>query len=54
MTRAALAFLKARNLLAYPSRFDVVEVVWPPGVRRPTITHHKSAFQAEGRGQFFR
>ncbi|MBX3432802.1 MAG: YraN family protein [Pirellulales bacterium] len=54
MTRAALAFLKARNLLAYPSRFDVVEVVWPQGVRRPTITHHKSAFQAEGQGQFFR
>ena len=54
MTRAALAFMKSRNLLRYPSRFDIVEVVWPQEQRRPTITHHKNAFLAEGREQFFR
>jgi putative endonuclease len=54
MTRAALAFLKAHSLLDYPSRFDIVEVVWPDGARRPEIRHHPNAFPAEGRGQFFR
>ena len=54
MTRAATAFLKSRDLLDSPARFDIVEVVWPAGARRPAITHHKSAFPAEGRGQFFR
>ncbi len=54
MTRAATAYLKSHALLEYPSRFDIVEVVWPAGVRRPTIRHHQGAFEAEGRGQFFR
>jgi putative endonuclease len=54
MTRAALAFLKAHSLLGYPSRLDIVEVVWPAGAKRPEIRHHQNAFPAEGRGQFFR
>jgi putative endonuclease len=54
MTRAATAFLKAHGLLEYPARFDIVEVIWPKGARRPTIVHHQNAFAAEGRGQFFR
>jgi putative endonuclease len=54
MTRAATAYLKSRALLDYPSRFDIVEVLWPMDARRPTIRHHQSAFEAEGRGQFFR
>jgi putative endonuclease len=54
MTRAATAFLKSHGLLEYPARFDIVEVVWPAGRRRPTIVHHQNAFPAEGRGQFFR
>jgi putative endonuclease len=54
MTRAAVAYLKSHGLLDYPARFDIVEVIWPPGARRPTIRHHQNAFQAEGRGQFFR
>ncbi len=54
MTRAATAFLKSHNLLAYAARFDIVEVVWPIDARRPTIRHHQYAFPAEGRGQFFR
>jgi putative endonuclease len=55
MTRAANAFLKSHGLLqACPARFDIIEVVWPLDAKRPTITHHENAFQAEGRGQFFR
>jgi putative endonuclease len=54
MSRAAVAYLKSQGLLEYPARFDVIEVVWPAGVRQPTIRHHASAFPAEGRGQFFR
>jgi putative endonuclease len=54
MTRAALAYLKSHALLDYPARFDIVEVVWPDRVRRPTIRHHANAFPAEGKTQFFR
>ena len=53
MTRAASAFLKSHGLLQHcPARFDIVEVVWPVGSKRPTIAHHANAFQAEGRGYF--
>lgn len=54
MTRAATAFLKSHGLLAYPARFDIVEVIWPQHERRPTIVHFDNAFPAEGRGQFYR
>jgi putative endonuclease len=54
MSRAAVAYLKSFGLLDYPARFDIVEVVWPKDARRPAIRHHKNAFPAEGRGQFFR
>jgi putative endonuclease len=54
LTRAATAFLKSHGLLDYAARFDIVEVIWPANVRRPTVRHHKNAFSAEGRGQFFR
>jgi putative endonuclease len=54
MTRAATAFLKSHGLLEYPARFDIIEVVWPAGERRPQILHHPNAFAAEGHGQFFR
>mgnify|MGYP002078401698 CR=1 FL=1 len=54
LTRAAAAFLKAHDLLSYPARFDVVEVVWPAGARRPLMRRHRGAFAAEGTGQFFR
>ncbi len=53
LTRAALAFLKFHGLFEYPSRFDVVEVVWPKDVQQPTIRHILDAFPAAGRGQFF-
>lgn len=54
MTRAATAFLKSHNLLEYPARFDIIEVIWPTEAERPTIRHHQNAFAAEGSGQFHR
>jgi len=53
LTRAALAFMKSHGLLEYSSRFDVIEVIWPAGERRPTIRHLIDAFPAVGRGQFY-
>ena len=53
LTRAALAYLKAHDLLEYASRFDVVEVIWPAERRRPEIRHLKDAFQPVGQGQLF-
>jgi putative endonuclease len=53
LTRAALAFLKGHGLLEYPSRFDVIEVIWPEGEKHPTIRHIINAFPAAGRGQMY-
>jgi putative endonuclease len=53
LTRAALAFLKAHDLLEQSARFDVIAVTWPPGAKRPTIEHFQHAFEAVGRGQMF-
>lgn len=53
MTRAALAFLKARRLLQTPARFDVVAVTWPANVRQPEIEHFPNAFSPVGLGQFY-
>ncbi|MEQ8210277.1 MAG: YraN family protein [Lacipirellulaceae bacterium] len=54
MTRAALAFQKGHGLLETPSRFDVIEVIWPKESAQPEITHLKNAFEAEGHGQMYR
>jgi putative endonuclease len=53
MTQAALAYLKAHNLLQHAARFDVVAITWPENSRRPTIEHFKNAFSPVGAGQFF-
>jgi putative endonuclease len=53
MTQSALAYLKAKRLLEYSSRFDVVAVTWPVNSRRPHIEHFKNAFAPTGSGQFF-
>lgn len=53
LTRAALGYLKARNLLEQRARFDVVAVTWPEGSRRPVIDHFQNAFESQGTGQFF-
>ena len=54
LTRAALAFLKSHGLLEAAGRFDVVEVLWPQGQRRPVIHHFPNAFQAVGHRQWYR
>jgi putative endonuclease len=53
LIRAAAAFLKSHQLLGYPSRFDVVEVIWPRDAA-PTVRHFRHAFVAEGSHQFYR
>ncbi len=54
MTKAALTFLKAHNLLEHPARFDVVSIVWPVDAPAPlAITHFQNAFEPTGQGQFF-
>jgi putative endonuclease len=53
LTRAALSFLKQNKLLDRRSRFDVVALVWPDGVRTPQIEHYKNAFEPTGHGQFY-
>jgi putative endonuclease len=53
LTRAALAFLKQKNLLDRRSRFDVVALVWPEGAKTPKIEHYKNAFEPAGFGQFY-
>lgn len=47
LTRTAALFLKSQNWLSRSMRFDVVEVVLPPGAA-PYIHHIKSAFDAVG------
>jgi putative endonuclease len=53
MTQAALAYLKAHNLLQTPARFDVVAVTWRDAHEPPVIEHFKNAFAPVGSGQFF-
>lgn len=52
---AALAYLKSHGLLEYPSRFDVVAILWPDlSARRPArIQHYQNAFQPPGQGRFY-
>jgi putative endonuclease len=53
MTQAALAYLKAKGLLKYSARFDVVAIIWPENSKRPSIEHYPNAFAPIGAGQFF-
>ena len=49
ITRAALRFLRRRNLLGTPCRFDVVAIWWPQGLAEPSrIEHYEHAFEAAG------
>jgi putative endonuclease len=52
LTRLALHFLQAKQLLDQTARFDVLAVSWPPGQAEPTIAHYPNAFEAAGRFQF--
>jgi putative endonuclease len=54
LTRAALIYMKQRNLLQQPARFDVVSIVWSRETAAPPqIRHFKSAFEATGRWQMY-
>jgi putative endonuclease len=53
LTRAAVTWLKRHGLLECGARFDVVAVIWPEGVSKPTIEHFRDAFPAAGVGGFF-
>ena len=54
ITRGGLEFLKAHGLLEYPTRFDVIAIIWPAGARQPeSIEHFENAFEPEGSGQFY-
>ena len=53
LTRAALAFQKYHGLLEYPSRFDVIEIVWAADSKKPEIRHLVDAFPAVGTGQMY-
>ena len=49
VTRAALSYLKQHRLWNRRTRFDVVAIIWPEGVREPQIEHYLNAFEAVGR-----
>lgn len=54
VTRAALRYLRRKQLLGVSARFDVVAVWWPSGLPTPTrIEHYESAFDAVGQYQFY-
>lgn len=52
LTRAALVWLKQRNLLHHRCRFDVIAITWKQG-QPPVIEHFVNAFEAIGDGQMF-
>jgi putative endonuclease len=54
LTLAALHFMRRHDLLEQRSRFDVVAIVWADDRSPPRIEHIRDAFEAVGRGQWFR
>jgi len=54
ITRAAMRYLKRKQLLGVAARFDVVAVWWTDDQQVPEkIEHYESAFEATGKHQFF-
>ncbi len=54
VTRAAMRYLRRKQLLGVAARFDVVAVWWPGGQTTPKkIEHYQSAFEAVGLNQFY-
>ena len=54
LTHAAMRYLKRKQLLGQPARFDVVAVWWPKDQPAPErIEHIESAFEAQGDFQMF-
>lgn len=54
VTRAALRYLKRKQLLGTPCRFDVVAIWWPVGLAAPErIEHYEAAFEAADEYQMY-
>jgi putative endonuclease len=53
LTQLGLHYLRQRNLLGRPARFDVVAIAWPKEQREPHIVHYRDAFEAVGRFQMY-
>ena len=53
MTRWALGYLRRHGLLEFSSRFDVIAITWPDGVKRPAIEHFRNAFPPVGASGMF-
>lgn len=54
ITRAALRYLKRRNLLGTRARFDVISIRWPYKHDQPSeLSHFISAFEASENYQMF-
>lgn len=54
ITRAALRYLRRKNMLNVRSRFDVVAVWWVGDTPQPQrIEHYESAFEATGVNGFY-
>ena len=51
VTRAALSYLKSKNLWNRRTRFDVVAIVWPDGAREPQIEHYQTRSRPSGRNR---
>ncbi len=47
LSRAAVGYLKKRNLRPDYIRFDIIEVIGEPGVNAPEIRHIENAFQLD-------
>ena len=54
ITRAAMRYLRRKQLLGVAARFDVIAVWWTGQQPVPKrIEHYESAFEATGKHQFF-
>lgn len=53
LSELALHYLQKHRLLENPARFDVLSISWPADASKPTIEHHRSAFDVIGRFQMF-
>ncbi|HEV8060108.1 MAG TPA: YraN family protein [Gemmataceae bacterium] len=53
LTRMALQYLQAKNLLGRNARFDVLAISWPPDKQDPVIEHIRDAFEPTDRFQLY-
>lgn len=54
ITRAALRYLRRKQLIGVSARFDVIAVWWPSGRSTPhRIEHYESAFESDCPYQFY-